>query len=182
MAVLTRGCALALVAGILAARSLLLHAGPLTEPQAKASLLFNLAAFVEWPSTALAGGDRLLICVAGDPDVIAALQPYEGKAIDGHVIASRAVGDQDDPSGCHILFVSGAREQALTLVRRAADQPVLTVGDGAHFVRQGGTVRVFFEESRLRFEVNTTNAARTRLKISSRMLGLARVVRTTHEF
>jgi hypothetical protein len=180
VAVLTRGCALALVACVVAARSVLLSAGPLTEPQVKASLLFNLAAFVEWPTTALGDGDRLMICVAGDPDVLAALQPFAGKAIDGHLMASRAVGIQDDPSACHILFVSGAREQALTLVHRTADQPVLTVGDGAHFVRQGGTVRVFFEQSRLRFEINATNAARARLKISSRMLGLARVV-TDHE-
>lgn len=177
MAVLKRSRLVVLVVAMIAVRSLVSHAGPITEPQAKASLLFNLAAFVEWPSTALAAGDPLAICVAGDPDVLVALRPFDGRAIDGHAVTSRAVTDDEDPSTCHILFVSGAREPALALVRRAADRPVLTVGDGAQFARQGGTLRVFFEQSRLRFEINTTNAARTRLKISSKMLGLARVVK-----
>ena len=178
MAVLKRA-SLALAAAVLvAAGSLELSGNPITEPQAKASLLFNLPAFVEWPAAALGGTDRLAICVAGDPDVLVALRPYEGTAIVGHVVTSRALIDDGDPSTCHILFVSGAREPALALVRRAADRPVLTVGDGAQFTRQGGAVRVYFEQSRIRFEINTTTVARTRLKVSSKMLGLARVVRS----
>ena len=176
MAVLKRNRILALIAGILAIRCTTPYATPITEPQAKANLLFNVGAFVEWPSGALA--DRLTICVAGDADVLAALRTYEGKPIQAHVITSRAVADDGDPSTCHILFVSGSREQSLGLVARAADRPVLTVGDGVDFVRQGGAVRVFFEQARIRFEVNTTAVARTRLKVSSKLLGLARVVRT----
>lgn len=181
MALLKHRRLIALVAAVVAVRSLVSYAAPITEPQAKASLLFNLAAFVEWPSAALAGGDRLSICVAGDADVLLALRSFDGRAIDGHAIASRAIAEDEDPTSCHILFVSGAREQTMTLVRRAADRPVLTVGDGAQFARQGGTLRVFFEQSRLRFEINTTNAARTRLRISSKMLGLARVVKSENE-
>jgi hypothetical protein len=151
-------------------------AAPITEPQAKASLLFNLIAFVEWPSGALGPGDRVSICVAADQDVLAALRPYDGRAIDGHPVSSRAIADNDDPSACHILFVSGSRAQGMTLVRRAVDRSVLTVGDGGQFARQGGALRVFFEQSRLLFEINTTTVARAGLKISSKMLGLARIV------
>jgi len=153
-------------------------AGPITEPQAKASLLFNLVAFVEWPGRALGPGDRVSICVAADPDIVAALRPYDGRAIDGHPVSSRAIADDADPSACHILFVSGSRAQGLALVGRAVDRSVLTVGDGAEFARQGGAIRVFFEQSRLRFEINTTVVSRAQLKISSKMLGLARLVRS----
>jgi hypothetical protein len=178
VALLKRSRFLSLAAGILVVRSLGLSANPITEPQAKASLLYNLPAFVEWPSATLGIGDRLSICVAGDPDVLVALKSYEGRAIVGHAVTSRAVVDDGDPTTCHILFVSGAREPALALVRRAADSPVLTVGDGLQFTRQGGALRVFFEQSRIRFEINTTIVARTRLKLSSKMLGLARIVRS----
>lgn len=155
--------------------------GPLTEPQAKASLLFNLAAFVEWPAAALAADTPLHICVSGDADVLAALKPFDGKPIDGHVLASRAVADDEDAAGCHILFVGGSRDPGVALVRRVADRPVMTVGDGDRFVREGGALRIFFEQSRLRFEINTTNVARARLKISSKMLGLARLVKGNDE-
>lgn len=178
MAVLKPRCAIALVFGGLALAGVAAYANPITEPQAKASLLYNLPAFVEWPAASLGAGDPLSICVAGDPDVLAALRPVESRAIDGHPLAPRPIDDDGDPSGCHILFVSGARAGALALVRRAADRPVLTVGDGGDFVQQGGALRVFFEQSRLRFEINATTVSRTRLRISSKMLGLARVVRS----
>ena len=178
MAVLRRSL-LAIAGGLLAFRCATVFAAPvLTEPEAKASLLFNLAGFVEWPADVLGSGGRLSICVAGDADVLAALRPYEGRPVDGHPVTARAAADDDDPSACHILFVSGTREPALALLPRAADRPVLPVGDGGHFVRQGGVLRVFFVESRLRLEINTTTAARTGLKLSSKMLGLARLVRS----
>jgi hypothetical protein len=155
-------------------------AGPITEPQAKASLLFNLGAFVEWPQTTLAPAERLVICVAGDPDVLAALVAFEGRPIEGRNVTSRALVDQDDPSTCHILFVSASRD-SLALVQRVVDKPVMTVGDGPEFARQGGALRVFFEQSRLRFEINTSTVARTKLHLSSKMLGLARLVRSGNE-
>jgi hypothetical protein len=178
VAVLRRHSGLALAGAILALRCAIGYANPITEPQAKANLLFNLPGFVEWPADVLAEGSRLSICVAGDPDVLAALRPFEGQPMGGHVVTSRAIADDGDPLGCHIVFVSGAREQALGLVRRAADRPVLTVGDGVQFARQGGALRVFFEQARLRLEVNMTVAASTGLKLSSKMLRLARPVRS----
>ena len=170
---------------VLAAIVLAIHctgapASPITEPQAKASLLFNLAAFVQWPQSALAAGDRLTICVAGDPDVLAALRQYEGRDMDGHAVTARAIVRDEETAGCHVLFVSGSGDR-FSLVQRVADQPVMTVGDGPDFARQGGALRVFFEQSRLKFEINTTTVERTRLRLSSKMLGLARLVRTGNE-
>ena len=169
-----------LTAAFVALHCLTGFTGPLTEPQAKASLLFNLGAFVEWPAAALGPNDRITICVAGDPDVLAALRAYEGRQIEGRGVTSRPLADDEDPAGCHILFVSASRDR-LALVHRLAGRPVVTVGDAPEFARQGGSLRVFFEQSRIRFEINTTTVARTKLRVSSRMLGLARLIRSEHE-
>lgn len=179
MALLTRrGILIALAAVTL--RSATGFAGPITESQAKASLLFNLAAFVEWPVSAVGPSDPIAICVAGDPDVFAALAPYEGRHIEGRTVTSRVLAADEDPAGCHILFVSSSRDR-FALVHRLADRPVITVGDDPAFARQGGALRVFFEQSRLRFEINTRTIERTKLRVSSKMLGLARLVRNEHE-
>ena len=179
MAVLIRRGSI-LAAACVAFRCVVIAAGPLTEPQAKASLLFNLGGFVEWPPAALGASDRINICVAGDPDVLEALRPYAGRHIDGRGVTSRAVVDDEDPAGCHILFVSASRDR-LALVYRVADRPIVTVGDSPEFARQGGALRVFFEQSRIRFEINTTTVARAKLRVSSKMLGLARLVRSGDE-
>jgi hypothetical protein len=155
-------------------------AGPITEPQAKAQLLFNVAAFVEWPPAVIGPTDRIGICVAGDPDVFAALRPYDGRPIEGRAVSIRALSADEDPAGCHIIFISSSRDR-LALVHRVANRPVITVGDDLEFARQGGALRVFFEQSRLRFEINTSTVERTKLRISSKMLNLARLVRSEHE-
>ena len=155
-------------------------AGPITEPQAKAQLLFNVAAFVEWPPAVMGPSDRIGICVAGDPDVFAALRSYDGRPIDGRAVSVRSLSPDEDPVGCHIIFIASSRDR-LALVHRVANRPVITVGDDPEFARQGGALRVFFEQSRLRFEINTTTVERTKLRISSKMLNLARLVKSEHE-
>jgi hypothetical protein len=77
-----------------------------------------------------------------------------------------------------VLYLSRIADRALaaTLARVAA-MPVLTVGEQEHFTQLGGIIRVYPEGNRLRFEVNMTHALGVRLKISSRVLDLARLVR-----
>ena len=53
---------------------------------------------------------------------------------------------------------------------------VLTVSDIDKFARRGGTVQFVVDDSKLRFVINTKNAEKARLKISSKLLKLATVV------
>jgi hypothetical protein len=59
--------------------------------------------------------------------------------------------------------------------------PVLTVGEADRFLADGGLIRFFLEANRLvRFEVNLPAVERTPLKISSKLLRLAKVVGEEH--
>jgi hypothetical protein len=53
---------------------------------------------------------------------------------------------------------------------------VLTVSDLEPFCRLGGGIGLVHEENRLRFEVNMEAAERSGLKVSSKLLTLARKV------
>jgi hypothetical protein len=53
---------------------------------------------------------------------------------------------------------------------------VLTVGEHERFLDQGGVMRLFLEDNRVRFSVNQQSADRAGLQISSRLLRLARTV------
>ncbi|PYV15768.1 MAG: hypothetical protein DMG21_14080 [Acidobacteria bacterium] len=53
----------------------------------------------------------------------------------------------------------------------------LTVGESAGFAGLGGVINLTVEENKLRFEVNLDAAERAGLKISSKLLSLARIVR-----
>ena len=53
---------------------------------------------------------------------------------------------------------------------------MLTVGESEHFVEQGGMIGFFLEDNKVRFEINLTAAEHAKLKISARLLSLAKTV------
>ena len=53
---------------------------------------------------------------------------------------------------------------------------MLTVGDGPGYGTAGVVLNFYTSDTRIRFEANTTAAARARLQISSHLLRLARIV------
>jgi hypothetical protein len=54
---------------------------------------------------------------------------------------------------------------------------VLTVGDGEAFARLGGVAALLNEDGKTRFAINPDALTRSGLRLSSRMLGLARRIR-----
>ncbi|HVT35165.1 MAG TPA: YfiR family protein, partial [Nevskiaceae bacterium] len=72
----------------------------------------------------------------------------------------------------------GAADAALQarVLRSLAGSGVLTVYDAAER-RPGGAIRMFVEDQRMRFEVNTAVVEREHLELSSRLLGVAQLVR-----
>ncbi len=149
----------------------------LTEAQAKVSFLYNCAMFVTWPPDASTRGD-LVIGVVGDEAVAAVAKELHGQKVNGRTLRVSPVRARDDLAAYHILFVAGADPEATRAVlERLAGAPVLTVGDSADFTTSGGVVRLFMDQGRLRFEINMTRAEQAGLSVSSKMLGLARIVR-----
>jgi YfiR/HmsC-like len=181
VAVLTRAIRIALLLSavlLVGVGEVRARIGSVTEAQAKAALLYNFLAFVEWPPGA-ADDKRFVIGVAGDADVLDALRPVAGQAVKGHAVLVREIREEDDPTQCHVLYLSAARDRmTAAILRRVAGAPVLTVSDGNEFARRGGIVFVYFDQSRLRFDVSLANANKAQLKISSKVLGLARTVKS----
>ena len=54
---------------------------------------------------------------------------------------------------------------------------VLTIGEAEGFAAQGGIINFKMEEGRVRFEINVEAATRENLRISSKLLTLAEIVK-----
>ena len=59
---------------------------------------------------------------------------------------------------------------------RTHGQPVLTVGETEHFAANGGIIGFCLEVKKVRFEINLAAADRAGLKISAKLLTLAKTV------
>jgi YfiR/HmsC-like len=146
----------------------------------KAVFLYNFAKFAEWP--ALPPGFPIVACIVGD-DAIAATfaNTVHGQSIGGHTLEVRRPQDSATWRACHVLFVADAE------TRRSAGGlsgiktlPVLTVSDGKGFAESSGIIELFVEGGRMRFAINVDAAEHAGLHLSSRLLGVAKIVRNAH--
>jgi len=58
----------------------------------------------------------------------------------------------------------------------ASGNAVLTVGESEHFVQEGGIIGFCLEQNKIRFEINLEAAEKAKLKISAKLLALAKTV------
>lgn len=78
---------------------------------------------------------------------------------------------------CHIAFVSRSEAKRYAKLLQALEgATVLTVGETEGFLGAGGSISFSFEHDTLQFEVNLVASDTAHLRISSRLLALARHV------
>jgi hypothetical protein len=148
------------------------------ESELKAQALYSFLLFIEWPAESFpTPSTPIRICVDADSGFVSTLNRFvQGRDVNGRPITV-SVADPGHLDGCHVLFVSDAAEagQVKRLLPGGA-APVLVVGDTEASVRNGAIIGFFKDRNKLRFEINADAAARTGLKISSKLMNLARIV------
>jgi hypothetical protein len=153
---------------------------PSQEYKVKAAFIFNFARFVGWPASAFAGPDApFVIAVVGT-------DPFDGMleaAVAGKVVGARPVvvkhfASADDIDLCQILFIPAGDDDAQDrALKRVVDKAVLTIGESDNFITDNGCLRFFLENDKMRFEINADATDRAQLKISSKLLRLAKIDR-----
>lgn len=148
------------------------------EYRIKAAFLYNFAKFVEWPAGSFKNAaDPIAICVLGNPFGGRLEDTVNGKQIDERRLIVREISDVAEAAGCHILFVASEKKRTADLLGHVRARPVLTVGEAANFAASGGVIGFKLESDRVRLEINLFAADRARLRISSKLLGLAAIVK-----
>lgn len=149
----------------------------------KATYLYKLAPFVNWPPDTFEAADApFRICVVGDDP----FRNFLGKAVAGqrlgtHPFEVHRMETIAPGQGCQIVFISRLRAQSLgDALAAVSGEPVLTVTDSTLDPDSGSIVQFVIENGRVRFDINTSAAARNHLTINSKLLNLALAVRDEH--
>jgi hypothetical protein len=151
-----------------------------SEYELKAAFLFNFAKFVEWPAGAFSGSeDPIRICLlGGDPFAGTLEQVVHDKMIGGRKLQVTPLQAAGQAKGCHVLFVSaqdGKPDRAL--LHGGYGPSMVTVGETSGFAGAGGVIDFVQQENRLVFEINAEAADRAGVKLSAKLLSLAKIVR-----
>jgi hypothetical protein len=153
---------------------------PAFEHEVKASFVYTVAKFVDWPPEAFEGPDTPLVfaILGDDPIEEPLLRTVQGKSVGGHPVHVIKLKDEADPEHCHVLFVGRSEADHVDeVLAKRRDSSVLTVGEFDRFAQRGGVLRIILEQNMVRFEVNVDAASRAHLQISSKILKLGRIVR-----
>ncbi len=152
----------------------------LLEYKVKTAFLFNFAKFVEWPDNSFSlTSDEFTIGILASPELVSAAKILNNKIIKGLRVKLIFFGSTDEISPCHLLYIGGENRALIPeVIFRFKDRPVLTVADTEGFARQGGVINFITVDNTIRFEINPEVAKEKHLKISSKLLNLARIVQT----
>lgn len=154
------------------------------EYRVKAALLFHFAQLVDWPPSAFASDSSAInLCTIGQDPFNGELETtLEGKSIGARPIRVLHFKEPQDLVSCHLLFVGASESKRLPFVLAEIGRaPVMTVGESDGFLEQGGMIRLDLEEGKIRFAINLDASELAGLKISSRMLLLAKTVAGKHK-
>ncbi|MBU1775570.1 MAG: YfiR family protein [Gammaproteobacteria bacterium] len=146
------------------------------EYEVKAAFIHNIAKFIAWPATTRTTGS-LGLCVLGQNPFDRSLDTLQGQAIGDKVWEISSVNLQSNLHKCNVLFISASESGNLgeVLIKTKGDA-VLTIGDTSGYAERGVIVNFYLERDKVRFEINNDAAERAGLKISSKLLKLARIV------
>jgi hypothetical protein len=150
-----------------------------TEYQVKAAYLFNFIKFVEWPDVSPADAQsKWVIGIVGNSPVGDELSKLvESKNVLGRELQIKTFQATDNLRGCNILFISDSEKKHLpAILTGLRGSSVMTVADMEHFIDAGGMVQFVVEDARVRISIDVGATGRAHLKVSSKLLALARAV------
>jgi hypothetical protein len=150
-------------------------------PELEAAFLLNVVKFAEWPS--VPDDVSLVVCVVGDDRVARALQnSLRHPSGSAERVQTWRLASEAPSRGCHLMFIAASElRHAAPILDTVRGHPVVTVSDAAAFAESGGMIQLFVEAGRMRFAVNVDAVQRAHVRLSSQLLGLAKIVRDDHD-
>jgi YfiR/HmsC-like len=149
------------------------------EYRAKANFLIAFPSFIDWPESAfLSAQAPFVVCVLGDFRFGTVLVEFARTTLPhGRRVDVRWVRQDQEVRNCQILFVSQSEvKRYAAILQSVQGRGILTVGETRDFLGAGGMVSFLFQDEGLQFEVNLAATNEAHLRVSSRLLVLARRV------
>ena len=99
-----------------------------------------------------------------------------GEKTGDHPIIVQHYRSAKDVGNCNILYINlQSAENIKEALANIAPHNVLTVSDADKFMKQGGEVRFFEEDNKIKIQINMSATKASGLEISSKLLRIAKI-------
>jgi hypothetical protein len=154
------------------------------EQRVKAAFLYRFTEFVTWPDAAFARPDTPFVMAVvgpGSEDIGENLRAITAKhEIAGRPIEVKRVGAAEPIPAAQVLYVAGNDLNRLREIVRNAPRYALIVSEAESALEHGSVINFVVVQDRVRFDASLESAEKRGLRLSSRLLAVARTVRGTY--
>jgi hypothetical protein len=149
-----------------------------SEYEVKVAFLYNFAKFVEWPQESFKNETSpFVLGIVGSDPFGAALETLKDKTVKGRKVIIRKLPRLENFDDCHLLFISASEKSNLrNVLSSLKGHNILTVSDMERFAFQGGMLGLVNLDEKIIFEVNMDTVSHSKLKFSSQLLKLAKII------
>jgi hypothetical protein len=151
----------------------------LAEMRIKAAFLYRFSGFVEWPPSAFARKESPFVIGVIGADALAdeLEQAVAGRDAQGRAVVVRRLRRGESFAGLHILFIGQANTARLAEILGAArGHSVLTVTESDDALAHGSMINFVEVDNKVRFDVGLPEIELANLRVSARLLAVARKV------
>ena len=148
------------------------------EHKVKAAFVLNFAKFIEWQEGSFENPNASIrLGILGEGPIDEPLLDLNGSEVQGRRLNISKITGFKDIRKYNIIFINPSEKgRNKTLLKALEGSGILVIGDSAGFAEQGGTINFYLDGGKVRFEINNCAARRENIRISSKLLRLARVV------
>lgn len=151
----------------------------LAEYKVKAAYIYKFASYVQWPAATWDAPETPMVIGLLGADILAdeLAQMVMDRRVENRPLLVRKLRRGDPLMGVHILFMGrGESSAAHAVLASARGKPVLTVTESEPDFAAGSMVNFVVLDNKIRFDVAPRQGELANLKISARLLTVARKV------
>ena len=141
-----------------------------------AGFVYNFARLTAWRD--LSEDESIKLCVLADSNFVDIFENLTGKKALGRIIEVLEFSE-DLIHQCHILFVDRSKETDFQCQSLAENQNLLTISNIPGFAQDCGIIGLYEEGNQLRFEINIDTVNKSKVRLSSHLYKLARIIRNS---
>lgn len=153
----------------------LLHSEQASVHDIQTAYIYNFAKFIKWSQKKQQ--KNLKICVLGESALGEHLQKLSRKTVKQKEIRVQHISQVAEAKTCHMLIVPELSGTKLAeVVKLAQKYHIVTISDHPDVSQEGVVINFFIDRKKVRFAINNQIAKASGIKISSKLLRVAKVV------
>ena len=148
------------------------------ENKVKAVFIEKFTRFIDWPDAERDSRKNFIIGITGPTTVSRYLQEITKKrTIKNMPVLIMDLNESSRLTECHVIFIAASSRLSVGRVLAVtSNRPILTIGESKGLADRGVLINFFQAESTTRFEINMPAVKKSRLRFSSRLLRIGKII------